>query len=196
MVGVSPDGGSADWVRRAGKSDEPAAHQLLISLRPTLIRVVASVLGSSHPDFDDAIQQSSLALIRAAAVFRGECHPAGYAARIALRVALRIRRKSHREWGRRDDVEHSPFESDESISPNELAEANERRELLRDLVAALPATQSEALTLRAVLGWSLDEVARATGVPSNTVRSRIRLARQALKRSIERTPYLAEALEA
>jgi RNA polymerase sigma-70 factor, ECF subfamily len=165
----------------------------LVSLRPTLVRVVASVLGSSHPDFDDAIQQSSLALIRAAAVFRGECHPAGYAARITLRVALRMRRKSHREWGRRNEVEQPLIDS---ISPNDLAEASQRRELLRDLLAELPAAQSEALTLRAVLGWSLDEVARATGVPSNTVRSRIRLARQNLKRSIARAPHLAEALEA
>jgi DNA-directed RNA polymerase specialized sigma24 family protein len=39
-------------------------------------------------------------------------------------------------------------------------------------------------------------VARATGVPSNTVRSRVRLAREALKRSIEMSPNLAEALQA
>jgi RNA polymerase sigma factor (sigma-70 family) len=196
MVDVTLDDCLADWVRRAGKSDRPAAHQLLVSLRPTLVRVVASVLGSSHPEFDDALQQSSLALIRAAAVFRGECHPAGYAARIALRVALRTRRKTRREWGRRDHIDYPLFEGDASMSPNDLAEANERRELLRDLVATLPTTQSEALILRAVLGWSLDEVARATGVPCNTVRSRIRLARQALRRSIERAPYLVEALDA
>lgn len=168
------------------------AEQLLAALRPTLTRVVAGVLGSSHPDLDDAVQQSSLAFIKAVAVFRGECHPAGYASRIALRVALKVRRKSRREWSRRADVDCAPL-LDQRL-PSDLAEAKQQRQLLRKLVATLPIQQSEALTLRTLLGLSLDEVARATGVPSNTVRSRVRLAREALKRSIETSPNLTEAL--
>ncbi len=169
-----------------------ASEQLLIAVRPTLTRVVASVLGASHPDLDDAIQQSSLALLRAAPAFRGECHPAGYASRIALRVALRIRRKSRREWSRRATSESDI--SDDRYVEHDPAEANERRRLLRALLATLPVEQCEALTLRTVFDWSLDEVAGAMGVPSNTVRSRIRLAREALKRRIERSP-LADALD-
>jgi RNA polymerase sigma-70 factor, ECF subfamily len=161
----------------------------------TIVRVVTSVLGASHPDVDDAIQQCSLALIKAASAFRGECHPAGYAGRIAFRIAVKIRRKYRREWGRRSSIENPLFVSDGSFSPHQVAEANETRELLRGLVASLPPAQLEALTLRAVLDWSLDEVACAMGVPSNTIRSRMRLARQTLKRGIAETPRLAEALE-
>jgi RNA polymerase sigma-70 factor (ECF subfamily) len=47
-----------------------------------------------------------------------------------------------------------------------------------------------------VLGWSLEEVASATGVPVNTVRSRVRLAKEALRRRIEALPHLAVELEA
>lgn len=172
------------------------AEQLLATLRPTLTRVVAGVLGSSHPDLDDAVQQSSLAFIKAVAAFRGECHPAGFASRIALRVALKVRRKSRREWSRRIDVDCALVVDQRVSVPNDPAEAEQRRQLLRKLLATLPMKQSEALTLRTLLGLSLDEVARATGSPSNTVRSRVRLAREALKRSIETSPNLTEALRA
>jgi RNA polymerase sigma-70 factor (ECF subfamily) len=177
---------------RAAESDELAAQQFLVALRPTLRHVVASVLGSWHPDVDDAIQLSSLALIRAAAAFRGECRPDQYASKIAFRVALKMRRKRRREWDR-DDLEGA-FAEERSILANDSAEINERRELLRDLVATLPAKQSEALTLRAISDCSLEEIARVTGAPRNTVRSRVRLAREALRHRIERSPDLAEAL--
>jgi RNA polymerase sigma-70 factor, ECF subfamily len=186
---------TADWPRRARTIDQPAAEQLLLAVRPTMVRVVTSVLGASHPDFDDALQQCSLALLKAASAFRGECHPAGYAGRIAFRVALRMRHKCRREWSRRGSIEGYLFANDSSTSPHQLVEANETREALRGLVASLPAVQLEALTLRAVLDWSLDEVACAMGVPSNTVRSRMRLARQTLKRGIAQAPRLAEALD-
>ena len=65
---------------------------------------------------------------------------------------------------------------------------------MRALLADLPEEQAEALALRVVLGWSLEEVARAYGIPTNTVRSRVRLAKEALRRRIEATPGLVEEL--
>jgi RNA polymerase sigma-70 factor (ECF subfamily) len=56
----------------------------------------------------------------------------------------------------------------------------------------LPEEQAEALTLRVVMGWSLEEVARASGAPVNTVRSRVRLAKEALRARIDAQPALAE----
>jgi len=45
-----------------------------------------------------------------------------------------------------------------------------------------------------VLGWSLEEIASHAGVPINTVRSRIRLAKEAMRRRIEATRALREEL--
>ena len=59
----------------------------------------------------------------------------------------------------------------------------------------LPEEQAETLALRVVLGFSLEEVAQATGVPLNTVRSRVRLAKTSLKKRIESDPRLLSALE-
>ena len=44
--------------------------------------------------------------------------------------------------------------------------------------------------------WSsVEEIAQHAGAPQNTVRSRLRLAKEALKRRIESEPGLLEALE-
>jgi RNA polymerase sigma-70 factor (ECF subfamily) len=153
--------------------------------------VAAGVLGARHPDLDDAVQQSMIALVRALPAFRGECHPAGYATRITLRVALRVRRNVKRDATRREAL-GLLGPNDEAHTTNDEAQALRRRELLRELLEDLPEEQAEALTLRVVMGWSLDEVSRASGAPINTVRSRVRLAKEALRQRIEAWPGLAE----
>lgn len=74
------------------------------------------------------------------------------------------------------------------------AEQRRLREVMRALLARIPAEQAEAIALRFVLGWSLEEVARVTEAPVNTVRSRVRLAKKALRAAIEGDPVLAEEL--
>jgi RNA polymerase sigma-70 factor (ECF subfamily) len=154
--------------------------------------VVVGVLGSQHADRDDVVQQSLIAVQRALPAFRGECHPAGYATRIALRVALRARRTGKLEFTRREVLARLSPEGAQADSPSHVADAEHRRRVLRDLLQDLPEEQADALGLRVMLGWSLDEVARATGAPLNTVRSRVRLAKEALRKRIERDPLLAD----
>ncbi len=79
-------------------------------------------------------------------------------------------------------------------SPGEEAAANRRKELLRSLLDNLPDEQAEALAMRVVLGWSIKEIAAHSGAPLNTVRSRLRLAKEALKSRIEENSDLVEAL--
>jgi RNA polymerase sigma factor (sigma-70 family) len=159
---------------------------------PTLSRVAAGVLGAQHPDLDDAVQQSMIALVRALPAFRGECHPAGYASRITLRVALRVRRNVKRDANRREALEQLSPSDEHGGTLNDDAVVARRRELLRELLEDLPEEQAEALALRVVMGWSLEEVAQASGAPVNTVRSRVRLAKEALRHRIELLPILAE----
>jgi DNA-directed RNA polymerase specialized sigma24 family protein len=84
----------AALARLAGSGDPIATRRFLDWIWPTLARVVNGVLGARHADVDDVMQQSLLAVLQALSAFRGECHPAGYASRIALHVALRARRNA------------------------------------------------------------------------------------------------------
>jgi RNA polymerase sigma factor (sigma-70 family) len=180
--------------REAVNGDLDATRRLLDYIWPTMTRVVVGVMGAGHPDLDDTIQQSLIALLQALPTFRGECHAAGYASRIALRVALRARHRSRLRTVRNEAFAHHTFEGTEAPSAGEDASAHRRRKLLRDLLEDLPDEQADALGLRVLLGWSLEEVASATGAPINTVRSRVRLAKEALRRRIQADPALADEL--
>lgn len=79
-------------------------------------------------------------------------------------------------------------------TPHELSAAARRCALLRELLEDLPEPQAEALALRTMLGYSLKEVAAVTNAPVNTVRSRLRLAKEALRRRIEADPELLAEL--
>jgi len=177
---------------RAAAGDLEATQSFLSFVWPSLCRVATGVLGAGHSDLDDAVQQSMIALMRALPAFRGECHPTGYACRIALRVALRVRRGHKRDLTRREQFSQLALAGGGHATEGEDGLSGRRRELLRELLQDLPEEQAEALALRVVLGWTLEEVSRATGAPINTVRSRVRLAKEALRRRIETAPQLGE----
>jgi RNA polymerase sigma-70 factor (ECF subfamily) len=176
-------------------TDPQATRELLRRVTPRVGRAVYATLGGGHPDADDVIQLSLIAFIQALPAFRGDCSPESYACTIAVRTALAARRRSAIQRARNGgELEPDDMVSSDASASDEVA-STQRREIFRVLMDQLPDVQAETFTLRVVLGWSLDEVAEATAVPLNTVRSRIRLAKEALRRRIEADPALAEALE-
>jgi len=181
--------------RLAGSGDPVATRHFLDRVWPTLSRVVNGVLGARHPEVDDVIQQSLIAVLQALGAFRGECHPAGYASRIALHVALRARRNAAVRRVRSQSLAQISVADPDALWPGCEVSAERRKRAMRDLLGDLPEEQADALALRVMLGWSLEEVAQATGAPLNTVRSRVRLAKDALRRRIEADPSLADELE-
>src|SRR4051812_34788017 len=181
--------------RLAGTGDPGATRRFLDRVWPSLARVVNGVLGSRHPEVDDVIQQSLIAVLQALSAFRGECHPAGYASRIALHVALRARRNASVSRTRAQTLAQISASEPDAVWPGCEVSAERRKRALRDLLTELPEEQADALALRVMLGWSLEDVAQATGAPLNTVRSRVRLAKEALRRRIEADPDLADQLE-
>ncbi|MFZ5439936.1 MAG: RNA polymerase sigma factor [Myxococcota bacterium] len=184
---------SESLVERVVRGDTAATGQLLKQLAPGMIRAARSLLGATHADVDDVVQQSLIGLVQSLPAFRGECSIAHFASRIVTRTALAARRRNGVRAERRDDeVDPDAFAVDASQS--QQVEAEQRRQMVRALIETLPEEQAETLALRVVLGFSLEEVAEATGVPLNTVRSRVRLAKTALKKRIEADPRLTTAL--
>lgn len=180
---------------RATRGDTDAIAKLLRLVAPGMLRTAHALLGRAHPDVDDVAQQSMIALVQALPSFRGECSPAHFANSITTRFALAARRRQTTRAGRTDDaVEVDTLFSDARSAVDHVL-AEKRRAAIRELLATLPEVQAETLALRVVLGLSLGEVAAATGVPLNTVRSRIRLAKEALIERIEADATLLELLE-
>jgi RNA polymerase sigma-70 factor (ECF subfamily) len=178
--------------QRAAGGDARATRRLLEAVAPAVLRAVRMMLGAAHPEVDDASQLALIAFVQALGSFRGECEPAHFAIRIAVRTAGATRRRYRTRHDRYDDeVDIDQLEA----APDDTHAARRRQAVLR-LVDELPDEQAETMAMRFVLGWKLHEIAKATGAPFNTVRSRLRLAKEALLRRIERDPVLAEALDA
>ena len=171
-------------------SDEPEAlDKLLRKLAPMLLGLVRSVLGRDHPDIEDALQETLVAVTHALPKFEGRSSVSHYASRIAVRTALQIRKRKLRWLERAVGPE-----SVEGDTPYEDAVALRRRRKFFETIDTLPEEQAETLMMRIVLGYSLKEVAAATQCPVNTVRSRVRLGKAALRARIEADATLAEEL--
>src|SRR5688572_19378236 len=123
---------------RAGNAG--AQRTLLIAVGPALLKVVRGVLGATHPEVEDTLQESMVALHFALSGFRGECTTLHFACRIAVQTAMNARRRA----GYR--TKHTPNSQPEELahlarddrSPAELVLAERRRDELRRLVAELP----------------------------------------------------------
>src|SRR5580700_11751553 len=177
-----------ELARQAADGDTRATKRLLERVAPRVVRAVRAVLGAGDPEVEDAAQLALIGFIQALPNFRGESDPSFFAARIAVRTAAAVRRKRRvRQMGQDASVEVDTLEGD----PIDLAAAR-RRVAVRALLDELPEEQSEALALRFMLGWSLADIAEASSAPLNTVRSRIRLAKEALRRHIKGDPGLTE----
>jgi RNA polymerase sigma-70 factor (ECF subfamily) len=184
----------AALARRAGDGDRVATAELLRKVGPSMARSLRRMTGST--DIDDLLQESMIALTTALRGFRGESSVERYATRVAVRTALGLRRRARERKNLLEEHvrESEPLTDDAAATAAEEARAHRRRELFRELLAELPEPQAEALAMRVVLEHSLEEVAETTGAPVNTIRSRIRLAREALRARIEADPKLQRLL--
>jgi RNA polymerase sigma-70 factor (ECF subfamily) len=183
-----------DLARAAAAGDAQATDQLVRAVSPALARVVKTVLGPEHPDVDDGIQRALIGFVDALPSYRGDCEPVAYGRVIALHAAFAVRRKVARDAARREAPEVAEALVSPAPSPGEEAAAARRMEIFRELLEELPEAQAEAFAMRVILDLSLEEIAEHVGAPINTVRSRMRIARERLRQRIESDPWLREAL--
>lgn len=74
---------------------------------------------------------------------------------------------------------------DSGFGPLQQVEHRQQAQALLDALAELPELQREAFLMQAEAGLSLAEIAEATGTHTETVKSRLRYARQKLRQSLE-----------
>jgi RNA polymerase sigma factor (sigma-70 family) len=183
----------AELLVDANAGDRDKLGRILAATAPAVLAVVRVILGSDNPDVPDVAQESLLAVKDALRTFRGEASLTQYARQIAVRTALAARRGR----GARDRLLER-YRRESEVAPAEEEDdpvmRARRTAAFRGLLDDLPEEQAETFALRVVLDYSLDQVAEATGAPVNTVRSRVRLAREKLKQRIERDPELWDVL--
>jgi len=184
------------FVQAARGGDTAAIDHIVTSLTGPLIKAARALMGPENPDVEDVVQEVLMGVVDAIPSFREECTVLHFAIRITIRRTTAARRRSRwiLDWLKKMRRGEEPLASDPA-SPCEATIAERRRELLRDLLREMPAAQAETLMLRLALGHSVEEIASITNAPLNTVRSRLRLAKEALRTRIGNDPRWAELSE-
>jgi RNA polymerase sigma-70 factor (ECF subfamily) len=180
-------------VLRAQGGDSSAISQVVAELAPGVLRALTALLGRDHPEVEDLAQDVLLAVVVALPEFRGDSTLLHFAVRIAARKSVLVRRRRRSVLGWLESFWHGelPLRQGPSSAHEEMR-GDRQRALLRLLLSELPDVQAETLMLRVVYGHSIEEISTITQTPFNTVRSRLRLAKEALRLRIEAEPKWAE----
>jgi RNA polymerase sigma-70 factor (ECF subfamily) len=139
-------------------------------------------LGVADNALDDAAQQVFIVAARKldAIEVAGE---RAYLVGIATRVASDMRRT----WARRREApgEDPAERSDPQASTEELVDQKRARQMLDDILSAMPMDLRAAFTMFEIEGMSAPEIAVALAIPIGTVSSRLRRARQFFREQVE-----------
>jgi RNA polymerase sigma-70 factor (ECF subfamily) len=185
----------APLLEDAKAGDREKLGRILEATAPAVLSVVRMIMGSDNPDVPDVAQESLLAVKDALRAFRGEASVMQYARQVAVRTALSARRGRNARDRLLERYRRESATREEAEAETDPVLRARRTAAFRVLLDDLPDEQAETFALRVVLDYSLDQVAAATGAPINTVRSRVRLAREKLKERIERDPELLDILK-
>jgi RNA polymerase sigma factor (sigma-70 family) len=180
-------------VVRAQQGEPEAMNQIAAELAPGVLRALTALLGRDHPDIEDLAQDVLVAVIAALPDYRGESTLLHFAVRIAARKSVLVRRRARSVLGWLESLWQGEHPLRNTPTPAlEVLRGERQRALLGSLLSELPDPQAEALLLRVVCGHSIEEISTITQTPLNTVRSRLRLAKEALRLRIETEPKWAE----
>ena len=144
-------------------------------------------LGVSERDLNDAAQDVFLVVYRKLPEFDFERPITTWIYAICLRVASNRRRSSVARHERLSEEAEPSEKAEPAVAADaESQQLNERRALLEAALDAMSLEQRAVFTLFELEGRTGEEVAELLEVPAPTVHSRLRLAREIFRRTIER----------
>lgn len=168
---------------RATVRQEPVTLEaILASEYPRLIRL-AGVICRDPADAQDAVQAAIERALRHQGELRDPAKASPWLNQIVVREAIRVDQHRRTWWGRLTagprEIELASPDADPARPDAGASRA------LRDAFDGLPVDQRVVVTLHHYAGYSLAEAAEITGVPLETARSRLRLARTRLRKALE-----------
>lgn len=147
---------------------------------------------------EDCVQEVFMRLWKSAPRWRGESKVSTFIFQIAKNFGLNARDKAARERARFSTVRGDEDDEstvgptamgepeDEKSNPEEMLASQELRALVREAVDRLPSDQRLVVLLAQTEGLTYREVAEILGIPLGTVKSRMTVAADVLRRRLER----------
>lgn len=160
-----------------GEAEREAMEAQLMDLLPR-VRNLVRYLVRGDTDVEDISQEALIALLHGLPTYRGDGLLRSWADRVVARTAFAwVRRKR----GSRAPGINTPAELGTVASEDAPLDEHLHRQHVVMLLDRLPTEQRNALVLHHVLEMSVPEISLELGVPLETVRSRLRLGRAAIR---------------
>ena len=177
------DGKSDDTtlLSHVGRGHRDALELLYLRHGASILRFLRQVCGS--PELaEEVLQETLLAVWKGASRFRAEASALTWIFEIARRQAHTAVRRKQLEMVSDDALGDV---SDSDLGPADLAIASATRDALLRALSELSIAHREVIVLALIEGLQYGAVARITGVPVGTVRSRLSHARLAMRKLLE-----------
>ena len=196
---------SLDLVARAQAGEEAAFRELFVAHRDTVVRVVARMIGPSHPELEDVVQDVFLHVYRSLKSFRGDAKFSTWLYRLAVNVTkMHLRKKRSRPRFADAEVQEHAQDSEarermgDTVRYERPDDAMDRRlrvDAFERLVASLSDKKREVLVLHDLEGKTAQEIAEIVEAPIMTVRTRLFYARKELYAALAADPALRPVVE-
>jgi RNA polymerase sigma-70 factor (ECF subfamily) len=179
-----------DLIRKAANGDKDAYRHIVEQHQRRLFLSAFEVL-RNREDAEDVVQEALARSFFSLKSFRGGSSLATWLQRIVFNLAIDLKRRVKRRGG--DTVvfddgvtigSDSAFEGATSDNPEALLRQKEHRERMMRVLDELSDEHRQTIILREFEGLTYDEIARATGVSSGTVMSRLFYARKKLQSAL------------
>jgi RNA polymerase sigma-70 factor (ECF subfamily) len=165
-------------IAAAAAGDRAAAQALCRELLPRVRNLVRYLL-RGDARVDDVAQEALIAVLRGLGTFRGDGRFESWVDRIVARATFAAIRRIRAET---QPGEHAPAEGE--AAGDSGGEAYALRRELAEALDRLPGDQRESLVLHFAVGMTVPEIAEAAAAPIETVRSRLRLGKAALREAL------------
>jgi RNA polymerase sigma-70 factor (ECF subfamily) len=141
--------------------------------------------GVSPPDLEDGTQDVFIQVARHLGDYDRARPVRPWLFGFAFRVASQYRRRAHRRY-ETSGSSHPREAVDPGPLPDARIAAAQDRQLVLDALEAIDLDRRAVFVLHEIDGVSVDEIARALGIPVNTAYSRLRVARSEFAAAVKR----------
>lgn len=156
------------------------AFEKLYRATADYVYTVAMKITGNRADAEEVTQDVFMKIHRNLGQFRFRSSFTTWLYRIAVNSAISASRKSAKRRARETEYDDGIAVERESGAPNNRGEAEGNELRLQSMLAALNPDQRACIVLRGMEGLSYREIADTLGININTVRSRLKRAREIL----------------
>jgi RNA polymerase sigma-70 factor (ECF subfamily) len=173
----------ADLLRRIAERSDPAAFRELFEAYGPRVKAYMMRQGADAGTAEDLAQETLLTVWRKAALYSGD---KGSMTTWVFAIARNLRiDRLRREVPWQELPEGRLAEASDEPLPDEAMADKERQQRVQAALAALPHEQKEVVALAYLEGLSHSEIADRLGMPLGTVKSRMRIAYQKIRQTLE-----------